>query len=445
MIGMQNQAIIDSHQNSIIDYLHTHYYPLQTKVDLDDLIDQIGESKIVMMGEASHGTHEYYTWRAMLSQRLIKEKGFNFIAVEGDWPDCYKLNRYIKNYKEAGTSAFDVVHTFNRWPTWMWANWEMVAMAEWLCDYNLALANNKKAGFYGLDVYSLMESLEAIIEYLNKVDPEALRVAEKAYQCFQPYQRDEGTGYAYSSLMVPAQCTSEVTNLLVEIKKRTPQYNSDIENVFNNEQNAIVAFNAEKYYRTILGGGSKSWNIRDSHMMETLERLLNFHGKNSKAIVWAHNTHIGDARATDMRLEGMHNIGEYARKIYGNKNVFLIGFGSYSGNVLASLRWGESPQSMKMPLARTNSWEHMLAQADIQNGYLLLNDTNAQQLLGEKIDHRAIGVVYLPQEEKYGNYVPSILPSRYDAFVFFKLTKALHAIHVIPDGQQMPETYPFGV
>jgi erythromycin esterase len=442
---MQNQSEIISHQDSIIDYISAHYYPLQTGVDLDSLIEQIGDSKIVMMGEASHGTHEYYTWRAMLSQRLIKEKGFNFIAVEGDWPDCYKLNRYIKNYDHAGASAFDVLHSFNRWPTWMWANWEMVAMIEWLHDNNVSLHKNLKIGFYGLDVYSLQESLEAIVEYLRKVDPGALTVAEKAYRCFQPYQRDEGTSYAYSSLMVPAQCTSEVANLLAEIKKKSPQYNSDHENVFNTEQNALVAFNAEKYYRTVLGGGSKSWNIRDSHMMETLERLLNFHGKNSKAIVWAHNTHIGDARATDMRLEGMHNIGELARKKYGSENVFLIGFGSYTGNVLASLRWGESPQQMKLPPARDNSWEHMLAQAGIQNGYLLLRDLKYQGLLNDEIDHRAVGVVYLPQKEKYGNYVPSILPSRYDAFVFFKLTKALHAIHVAPSGHQMPETYPFGV
>jgi erythromycin esterase-like protein len=442
---MQSQSSIISHQESIIDYLRVHHYPLQTEIDLDDLIDQIGESKIVMMGEASHGTHEYYTWRAMLSQRLIKDKGFNFIAVEGDWPDCYRVNRYIKNYSHAGASAFDVLHSFNRWPTWMWANWEMVALTEWLYDYNLSQTRNKKAGFYGLDVYSLQESLEVIINYLYQTDPEALQVAQKAYQCFQPYQRDEGTGYAYASLMVPAPCTNEVTKLLTEIQRKVPQYNSDIENVFNTEQNAFVAFNAEKYYRTMLSGGSKSWNIRDSHMMETLERLLNFHGSNAKAIVWAHNTHIGDARATDMRLEGMHNLGEYARKAYGSEKVFLIGFGSYSGTVLASLRWGESPQLMKMPLARDNSWEYLLAQAGIQNGYLLSNDLKNKNLFDNEIDHRAIGVVYQPQQEKFGNYVPSILTSRYNAFMFFKFTKALHAIHSTPNGLQMPETYPFGV
>jgi len=442
---MQNQVVINSHQGSMIDYVSAHNYPLQTKVAFDALMDQIGDSKIVMMGEDTHGTHEYYTWRAMLSQRLITEKGFNFIAVEGDWPDCYRLNRYIKNYQHAGASAYDTVHSFNRWPTWMWANWEMVALAEWLYDHNLSLPRSLKTGFYGLDVYSLQESLEAIVEYLRKTDKQALGVAEKAYQCFQPYQRDEGTSYAYSSLMVPAKCASEVTDLLVELRRKSPHYNSDLENVFNTEQNALVAFNAEKYYRTMLGGGSKSWNIRDSHMMETLDRLLNFHGKNAKAIVWAHNTHIGDARATDMRLEGLHNLGEYARKAYGNENVFLIGFGSYEGNVLASVRWGENPQQMKMPPARENSWEYMLAQSDIQNGYLLLRDFKNSGLFNDQIDHRAIGVVYLPQQEKSGNYVPSIMPSRYDAFVFFKLTKALQAIHIPPAGHQMPETYPFGV
>ena len=426
------------------DIIRPGILPLQTSVDLDTLMDKIGDAKIVMLGEASHGTHEYYTWRARITQRLIREKGFNFIAVEGDWPDSYKLNRYIKNYSGAGTSAFEVLHTFNRWPTWMWANWETTALAEWLYDHNEHLPGNKKVGFYGLDIYSLWESMEAIIHYLRQNDLAALAVAEEAFECFQPYRRDEGTGYAYASMVVPGPCTQEVVRLLSEIRRNSSLYNTDQENVFSTEQNAQITFNAEKYYRAMLQGGSQTWNIRDEHMMETLEKLLHFHGRKSKAIVWAHNSHIGDARAPDMRSHEMHTIGELARKKYGNENVFLVGFGSYQGSVIASRRWGEEPRYMAVPPAIENSWEDILHHTEIQNGYVILEDFS-KGILDSEIGHRAIGVVYKPEVEMHSNYVPSILPARYDAFVFFEHTKALHALHILPDGHQMPETYPFGV
>lgn len=437
----ENINLLEGAANAI----RPHLYSLQTTVDIDTLLDRAGNARIVMLGEASHGTHEYYTWRAKISQRLLREKGFNFIAVEGDWPDCYKLNRYLKNYSGTGASAFEVAHTFNRWPTWMWANWETVALAEWLFDHNEHLPVNKKAGFYGLDVYSLWESMEAIIKYLKINDPGALKIAEEAFQCFQPYRRDEGTGYAYASALVPEPCTQEVVNLLLEIQRKSSHYNSDQENVFSTEQNAQIAFNAEKYYRALLHGGSQTWNIRDTHMMETLEKLLNFHGRKSKGIVWAHNSHIGDARATDMAANEMHNIGELARRKYGNENVFLIGFGSYQGSVIASRQWGEELRYMIVPPAIENSWEGILHHTGIQNGYVLLDDIKKPGILDHALGHRAIGVVYKPEIEKRSNYIPSILPARYNAFVFFDQTKALHALHVSPDGHQMPETYPFGV
>jgi len=442
---MQTRLEAVRKKEEIVNAIRPHVNVLQTPVDLDSLIDHIGDSRIVMLGEATHGTHEYYTWRSLISQRLIREKGFSFIAVEGDWPDCYRLNRYIKNYSGAGVSAFEVLHAFNRWPTWMWANWEIVALAEWLSDHNRSLPVNRKAGFYGLDVYSLWESMEAILNYLRKVDPSALPVAEKAFECFAPYQREEGRGYAYASLMVPEPCTMEVVNLLSEIRRKSPQYNTDQENVFSAEQNAIISVNAEKYYRAMLHGGAATWNIRDGHMMDTLRRLLNFHGDGSKAIVWAHNTHIGDARATDMRFEDLHNLGELARKEYGEDAVRLIGFGSYEGTVIAARRWGTAAQQMIVPSAKGESWEDILNETGIQNGYLLMADIKGERLLDFEIRHRAIGVVYNPSLEKWGNYVPTLVPSRYDAFVFLRQTKALHPLHVETDGQQIPETYPFGV
>jgi erythromycin esterase-like protein len=420
-------------------------YPAENFKDLAPLFKRIGDARIVMLGEASHGTNEYYTWRAYITQQLIREKGFNFIAVEGDWPDCYRLNRYIKNYPGAGKNAFDVLKEFNRWPTWMWANWEMVAFAEWLFQFNKNLPRNKKIGFYGLDVYSLWESMESIMQYLRKTDPAALKVAEEAFRCFEPYSKDEGSAYARATQFVPELCQNEVVALLKMIQQKLPQYNTDYENVFSAEQNALVMVNAEKYYRAMIEGGPHSWNVRDRHMADTMERLLKFHGENSKIIIWEHNTHIGDARATDMAGEGMYNIGELARLHHHEKGVVLVGFGSYKGTVVAGRSWGAKMKYMKVPPARKGSWEYLLHKADVNNKLLLMDDFMNDVFMENHIGHRAIGVVYNPEYEQYGNYVPTILPMRYDAFIYIDETNGVHPLHIEPDGHQVPETYPFGV
>ena len=434
-----------SFEEEAVQVVKEHAYPLQTTDDLDPLLDRIGDARVVMLGEASHGTHEYYTWRSRISKRLIREKKFNFLAVEGDWPDAYCLNRYIKNYSSAGEHAVDILKTFDRWPTWMWANWEIAALAEWLREYNTALAREKKIGFYGLDVYSLWESLESIRKYLQKTDPTALDAAEKAFRCFEPYKTDDGSSYAYASMLVPKLCEKDVLDLLKSIQQRRPSYDADFENAFSTEQNALIAVNAEKYYRAMLKGSAESWNIRDAHMQETLERLLEFHGSDSKVIVWEHNTHIGDASATDMTSEGMFNIGELARKKYSKEEVVLIGFGSYKGSVIAGRKWGAPMQEIKMPDARESSWEYLLHEAGDEDKLLIMDELQMPALNKKHVGHRAIGVVYNPEYEMYGNYVPSILPRRYDAFLFLDETKALHPLHLQPDGHLVPETYPFGV
>lgn len=432
--------------SEVVNAVKQWAYPLHSKADLQPLFERIGDARIVMLGEASHGTHEYYTWRSQISKRLIEEKGFNFIAVEGDWPDCYRLNRFVKGYEAEYKSAFKVLQAFNRWPTWMWANWEIVAMADWLQQNNNRLPANKKAGFYGLDVYSLWESMDSIMQYLKKTDTAALKVAEEAFRCFEPYHHDEGQSYARASQFVPELCETEVVHLLKEIQQKLPTYNTDHENVFNAEQNAIVTVNAEKYYRAMIKGGPHSWNVRDRHMADTLERLLNFHGENSKVIVWAHNTHVGDATATDMVDEGMFNIGELARLQHHDKGVVLVGFGSYKGSVMAGRSWGAPMQTMQMPEAAKGSWEYYLHSAGKENKLLIMDDFTGNDMLMEKhIGHRAIGVVYNPQYEQYGNYVPTILPLRYDAFIYLDETRALFPLHIEPDGAQIPETYPFGV
>jgi erythromycin esterase len=417
-------------------------HPLETATDLDPLLDLVGDARYVLLGEASHGTSEYYQWRAILSQRLIQEKGFSFICVEGDWPDCYRVNRYIKGYPDVPTSAREVLHAFERWPTWMWANWEIVALTEWLRRFNRDRSN--KVGFYGLDVYSLWESMENILDYLEKKDPQAAQLAWQAYRCFEPYGED-AQSYAWSTRMVSEDCEDEVIDLLVEMQRRAGRYDGDPEAGFNAEQNSLVMVNAERYYRAMVRSDRSSWNVRDVHMMDTLNRLMDFHGPEARGIVWAHNTHIGDARYTDMAQAGMVNLGQLAREQHEDQGVVLVGFGSYQGTVVASREWGALMELMEMPPGRQGSWEELLHRAGQRNQLLQLAPARKEADLLEVRGHRAIGVVYNPEGESYSNYVPTVLPERYDAFLFVDQTEALHPLHLQPEVTEPPELYPWGV
>ena len=429
-------------ETEMIKSMQEHFHDLDES--LDPLMDRIGDSRIVLLGEASHGTHEYYTWRARISKKLIKEKGFNIIGVEGDWPDCYRINRYIRNYEGEENSSLEVLKQFHRWPTWMWANWEISALMDWLRSYNEGKSYNEQTGFYGLDVYSLWESLEAIIEYLEKNDPKALETAKQAMSCFQPYDR-EGQDYAMSTRITPESCEEEVLELLQDIRQRVPLYDTDPEAPFSAEQNALTAVNAERYYRAMIHGGPDSWNIRDEHMTETLARLLDFHGPESKAIVWEHNTHIGDARATDMHRSGMVNVGQLVRERWGEPSTVSVGFGSYQGSVIAGSSWGAKMEEMEVPEARENSWEALLHNSAPENKLIITQDVKEYPLMSKRHQHRAIGVVYDPHMESYGNYVPSLIPQRYDAFIFLDESKALHPIDTKKEESLTPETFPFGI
>ncbi|MFO7933376.1 MAG: erythromycin esterase family protein [Bacteroidales bacterium] len=411
---------------------------------LEPLYDRIKDARIVMLGEASHGTHEYYLWRSKISKYLIQHKGFNTIAVEGDWPACYALNRYIRHYGNSGKNTTQVVESFNRWPTWMWANFEITALIDWLRKYNQGKPFNRQVGFYGLDVYSLWESLEEISGYLKKNDPVAHKTALEAMACFEPYDK-EGVEYAGSTRFAPDTCEDEVVRLLQEIRSRVPLYNTDPEGPFNVEQNAMTAVNAEKYYRAMIRGGPESWNIRDTHMTQTLEKLLQFQGPGAKAIVWEHNTHIGDARATDMAAGGLVNVGQLVREKWGEEETVAVGFGSYEGSVVASEAWGSPMKEMEMPPARENSVEYLLHHVRPADKLIISEDLAKSKSFFEYMDHRAIGVVYHSRYEKEGNYVPSVIRSRYDAFLFFDETTPLHPLGVGSDTRKVPETYPWGV
>lgn len=424
--------------------------PLEGDADLDPLMERIGEARYVLLGEASHGTSEYYAWRARISQRLIREKGFSFVAVEGDWPDCYRVNRYVKGAPDAGTSAHRVLHAFDRWPTWMWANREVVTFTEWLRAHNDGLPAECRAGFYGLDVYSLWGSLAAILRYLEQVDPAAVRAAWRAFRCFEPFGQ-ELQEYGWHTMLVPQSCEPEVVELLAQLRRKAAEYQAAPlpdarEAYFNAEQNALVARGAERYYRTMVRGGPTSWNVRDHHMTDTLDRLVRHHGRGAKAIVWEHNTHVGDARATDMATARMTNVGQLARERHGVDDVVLVGFGSYEGSVIAGRSWGAPMERLPVPPAVVGSCEAAFHGVDAGDRLLILSEAAGIRALEEPLGHRAIGVVYNPESERFGNYVPTVLSRRYDAFLYVDRSHAVHPLHMpVHEGRDLPETFPSGV
>lgn len=428
----------------VINTIQQHKHEFVQAEDLRSLLEAIGSKQIVMLGEASHGTHEYYKWRAVISRILLEEYDFDFVAVEGDWPACYELNRHVKGYEDAIAETGEALCQFTRWPSWMWANWEVYEWAQWLKGFNQELPAEQRKGFYGLDVYSLWESMDAIMEYLKREDPQALETAKKAMRCFEPHRDENGQRYALSTRLVPEGCSTEVTRLLAEIREKAPSYNSDREHAFSTEQNALVSNNAERYYRIMASGGGSTWNLRDRHMMDTLNRLMEFHGDNAKGIVWAHNTHIGDADYTDMGDAGLYNLGELAREEHGPHRVSLVGLGGYEGQVLAGRGWGEAVESMEVPPARDNSWEAVCNQAG-QQFHIDCRHLIDLEDLRDRIGHRAVGVVYDPRRERLGNYVPSEIPWRYDHFLFFRQTQALHNIDVEEEDVKTPDTFPHGL
>ena len=438
----------DEAREPLIEDVRRAALPLRDGDDLDPLMDRIGDARYALLGEATHGTSEFYSWRTELSKRLILEKGFSFIAVEGDWPDCYRVNRYVKWLSDAGESAHGVLHTFERWPTWMWANREVVELASWLREHNRRLSPERQVGFYGLDVYSLWESMASVVEYLESIDPELARSARGAYTCFQPYNED-AQEYARATAIVPTSCELEAVAVLASLRRKATEYREDGRDAyFNAEQNALVARNAELYYRTMVRGGPMSWNVRDEHMVETLDRLMKHHGPMAKAIVWEHNTHIGDARFTDMARAGMVNVGQLVREAHGDEGVILVGFGTHRGTVVAGDEWGAPMQRMRVPKAREGSWEDMLHDAGHDDKLLLFDgtDTGGIRGLDEPVAHRAIGVVYDPNSERWGNYVPTLMPRRYDAFLYIDESRAVDPLHmpVVVEGE-VPETFPSGM
>jgi erythromycin esterase-like protein len=432
----------------LLGEVRTLSHPLRTKTDLDPLLARIGDARVVLLGEASHGTSEFYTWRALITRRLIEEKGFNFVAVEGDWPDCYRVNRFVKGYPGSPPTAELALETFRRWPTWMWANREVRELIGWMEWYNQGRPQDEKVGFYGLDVYSLWDSLRAVMRYLReRGDPRAIESARRAVRCFEPYGED-AHDYARYAALVPDGCREEVIGLLRRLRETLPTAEGDGRDAFFvAEQNALVVKNAEAYYRAMVLSDELSWNVRDRHMAETLERLLAFTKPGARAVVWEHNTHVGDARFTDMADRGEVNLGQLARERYGQNEAVLVGFGTYQGTVIAGREWGSPWEEMRVPPGRPGSWEDVLHQAG--GDQLLIFDQPGLNEMTAWRGHRAIGVVYRPEYEQYGNYVPTVLPERYDAFLFLDQTTAVQPLFgaeaSIEVEEEAPETFPTGV
>ncbi|WP_258171231.1 erythromycin esterase family protein [Paenibacillus sp. R14(2021)] len=408
-------------ENDYMKVIHKIAKNYSGPLGASDLIERAGSAKFTLLGEASHGTSEFYTHRAALSKRLIEEKGYTFIAVEGDWPSCFALNRYIKGH--AGSNVREALKDFARWPTWMWANQEIAEFAEWLRSYNSGKPEEEKVGFYGIDVYSLWESLNELLGYLESKGGEALEAAKRVFECFEPHGGDEQS-YGVASSLYGEGCEDEVVRLLrrLQDKWKDSVLIQDREQELSAELNALAVHDAENYYRTMIRYDAQSWNVRDRHMVEVLEKLMAFHGESARAIVWEHNTHIGDARATDMKDEGMVNVGQLLREKYG-EDVYAVGFGTYEGSVIAGRSWGAPAQEMTVPPAMHGSWEELLHRLGPKDKLLLFpaNDSVLDEAI---LGHRAIGVVYHPERER-GNYVPTCLSKRYDAFIYIGQTKAL--------------------
>lgn len=405
------------------------------KHDLDGLMDLIGDNHFVLIGEASHGTHEFYKTRIDLTKRLIEERGFNAVAAEADWPDAWLVNRYVKNLGNA-KSANEALSGFQRFPTWMWRNADVLAFTEWLKQHNQSIANHDdKIGFYGLDLYSLYRSASAVITYLEGIDPDAARRAERRYSCLSAFGHDEQAyGYA-SSLGLTKSCEEKVIEELVELQRRAIDYMERdgcpaMDEYFFVEQNARLVAKAQNYYREMFRGRINTWNLRDEHMMDTLIALGNNfrqHKKDMKVVVWAHNSHLGDARATEMSQRGELNLGQLVRQNFGDSSC-SIGFSGYTGTVTAASQWGGEAERKIVRPGLPGSIEELFHSVDLPSFVLSLKHTSLRTAFRQPHLERAIGVIYMPQTERQSHYFLTRLADQFDAIIHFQETQAVEPL-----------------
>jgi protein-L-isoaspartate(D-aspartate) O-methyltransferase len=408
------------------------------------LFDRFGDARVVLLGEASHGTSEFYQARAAITRRLIEEHGFNIVAVEADWPDAAAIDRHVRGRpRRQGEEA-----PFQRFPTWMWRNTDVEAFTSWLKRHNEGRAQEEMAGFYGLDLYNLGGSIRAVIDYLDDVDPEAALVARERYGCLQPYAKNP-QGYGRMAITRGfAQCEQPVVQMLRELLQKRAEYvGGDGDEYLDAAANARLVKNAEAYYRVMYHGAAESWNLRDTHMFETLCHLLEAKGRSSKAVVWAHNSHIGNAAATEMgQIRDELNIGQLAKEKFGHQ-ARLIGFGTHAGTVAAATDWDDPMEVKKVIPSLAGSYERMCHDSGVERFLLDLREGQDDRIVGPLMEprlERFIGVIYRPETERWSHYSQAVLPNQFDGWVWFDETKAVTPL----PGKQLPgeeETYPFGL
>jgi erythromycin esterase-like protein len=400
---------------------------------------------VVLLGEASHGTAEFYQARAAITRHLIEAHGFRLVALEADWPDAAALNRHVR---QQATQPEDAT-AFQRFPTWMWRNREMDAFLGWLRSYNEARRPEERAGIYGLDLYSLQRSMRAVIDYLDRVDPEAAAVARRRYGCLAPWAQEPARyGRMALSSGYPL-CEKAVVQILRELLEHRLAYASpgDEHTYLDAAQNARLVSDAEAYYRAMYYGAAESWNLRDRHMFETLEHLLHAHGPDAKVVVWAHNSHIGDARQTEMgQSRDELNLGQLCRERFGDE-VALLGFGTHTGTVAAADNWDEPMQVMPVQPSLADSYERLFHDAGVPRGLLDLRAGQhadlCERLLPQRLE-RFIGVIYRPDTERWSHYTQATLPRQFDGYVWFDETHAVSPLST-QERHGAPDTWPFGL
>lgn len=446
----------NSHYIRFVGALSKIVHPLnEVPQDYDPLLDLIGDARLVLLGEATHGTHEFYRDRAEITKRLIREKGFTAVAIEADWPDTYRVNRFVR-HMGSDAASFEALSGFKKFPAWMWRNIDVLSFVSWLRDYNgNLLPHAPKVGFYGLDLYSLYSSIEAVIAYLEKVDPEAARRAHYRYSCFEHFGEDP-QAYGYSaSFGITESCEKAVVEQLVDLHQHAQEYahrdgRLAEDDLFYAEQNARLAKNAEEYYRTLFRGNIASWNLRDKHMVETLGTLADYLEKDrkpAKIVVWAHNSHVGDARATEVGEGGEMNVGQLVREKY-DQDAVLVGFTTYSGTVSAASNWGSPAERKHVRPALPGSYEALFHDIGIPNFLLLMRDKDGIIAhLNEPMMERAIGVVYHPHTERISHYFYAKLPQQFDAVIHLNRTHAVEPLDrtSVWEAGELPETYPSGL
>ena len=426
--------------------------PFTDVADLDELVAHSARARIVCIGEASHGTHEFYRIRAGITQRLIAEHGFTAVAVEADWPDADRMNRYVR-CRGRDRGADQALGGFRRFPQWMWRNHDVLAFATWLREHNAPLPAERRAGFYGIDLYSLFTSIERILEYLAEVDPEAAARARYRYACFEHYGEDpQQYGYA-ASFDLSARCEEAVIRQLVELRELAPDPSGeevDEDDLFSAEQNARLVLNAEQYYRSMFRGRASSWNLRDSHMADTVDELLahlNRGGGDARIVLWAHNSHLGDARATRMGRQGEHNVGQLVRERHGEDACHLIGFTTHEGTVTAANDWDEPAERMRVRASLPDSWERLFHDVGLERFWLPVREPAVREALGAPRLERAIGVIYRPESERQSHYFEADLAAQFDSVIHIDSTSAVEPLERVATWkrEEPAETYPTGM